>query len=135
MQNTQSSLYVYFNTRDEFVRVDLRRVVFFEADKNYVHIIFQNGNKATILLSLSNVAKVLTSYIKEHNLQFVRIGKSHIVNLAFLFQINVLKQQLILSDNYSPRTYTLNISKISLKALKDLYSPKAIRDAKNETTK
>lgn len=135
MQNTSSSHFVYFNTRDEFVRVDLRRVMFFEADKNYVHITFQNGNKATILISLTNVANVLSSYIKEHNLQFVRIGKSHIVNLAFLFQINVLKQQLVLSDNHSPNTYTLNISKVSLRALKDLYSPKAVNGNKNESTK
>lgn len=130
MQNTSNSHFVYFNTRDEFVRVDLRRVVFFEADRNYVHIIFQNGNKATILFSLGNLTKVLSVYIKEQNLKFVRIGKRYIVNLSFLYQINVLKQQLVLSDNITPKTYTLNISKIALKALKDLYSPKAVKEIK-----
>lgn len=126
----QQPYYIYFNTRDEFVRVDLRRVVFFEADRNYVHIVFQNGNKATILFSLGNLTKVLSVYIKEQNLKFVRIGKRYIVNLSFLYQINVLKQQLVLSDNITPKTYTLNISKIALKALKDLYSPKAVKEIK-----
>lgn len=135
MQNTSNSHFVYFNTRDEFVRVDLRRVVYFEADRNYVHIIFQNGNKATILFSLGNLTKVLSVYIKEQNLKFVRIGKRYIVNLSFLYQINVLKQQLVLSDNITPKTYTLNISKIALKALKDLYSPKAIKEQKNDNSK
>lgn len=126
----QQPYYIYFNTCDEFVRVDLRRVVFFEADRNYVHIVFQNGNKATILFSLGNLTKVLSVYIKEQNLKFVRIGKRYIVNLSFLYQINVLKQQLVLSDNITPKTYTLNISKIALKALKDLYSPKAVKEIK-----
>lgn len=91
--------YLYINTRDEFVRADLRRVVYFEADRKDIHIIFQNGNKASTLFSLPNLVKVLEPYIKVQNLSFVRISKRYIANLNFLLQINVLKQQLILSDS------------------------------------
>lgn len=131
----QQPNYIYFNTRDEFVRADLRRVVYFEADRNYIHIIFQNGNKATTLFSLSNLVKVLEPYIKTQNLRFVRIGKRYIVNLNFLFQINILKQQLILSDNITPNTYTLNISKQALRTLKELYSTKAARTTISDKNK
>lgn len=128
----QHPYYIYINTRDELVRADLRRVVYFEADRNYIHMVFQNGNKATILFSLNNLVKVLEPYIKAQNLRFVRIGKSYIVNLNFLFQINVLKQQLILSDNITQHTYTLNVSKQALRTLKGLYSAKAIKSTNTD---
>ena len=48
----------------------------------------------------------------------MRIGKKYIVNLAFFFSLNTLKQKLVLSDQ-SSFSITLDISKEALKKLKD----------------
>ena len=43
--------YIYLNSRDEFLRVDITKIVYFEADGNYTHIILNNkvkGNASSI---------------------------------------------------------------------------------------
>lgn len=113
---------LYFKTRDELIKVKLERVAYFEADANYCHIVFINGAKATLLTSLVNIEKLLAEQFKRNAINFIRIGKKVIVNSRFIFQINVLRQKLILSDFVSPRIVELNISKEALKNLKNLYT-------------
>ena len=43
-----SNTTVFFNTRDEMVKVKLDKVAYFEADSNYSHVVFVNGAKATL---------------------------------------------------------------------------------------
>ena len=50
---------------------------------------------------------------------FARIGKRYIINLNLVFQINVLKHRLVLSD-FHQCTYALDVSKDALKKLKEL---------------
>ena len=49
----------------------------------------------------------------------MRIGKRFIVNMQYIHQINVLKQQLILSD-YDHFAFQVTISKEALRKVKDL---------------
>ena len=46
-----------------------------------------------------------------------------------IYRINTLKQELTLSDQHN-FSYTLSISKVALKALKDLISPYTKTEAK-----
>ena len=115
---------LYFNTRDELTRINLNDVAYFEADGNYTHIMLSNGCKATILISLSAIEHLIDNELKGQVKPFIRIGKSYIVNSSFIFQINVLKQKLVLTNVVSSHVFTLNISKEALKNLKDLYTQK-----------
>lgn len=113
-----------FNTRDELLRVSLKHVVYFEADSNYTHIYFSNGAKATLLYSLANMEQLLDDKLKREVQPFIRIGKKYIVNSSCIFQINTLKQKLILTSFDTPQLYSLVVSKEALKNLKDLYTRK-----------
>lgn len=113
---------LFFNTRDELIRVKLERVAYFEADSNYCHVIFINGARATLLTSLINVENLLSGQFKKNASNFIRIGKKVIINSRFIFQINVLRQKLILSDFLSTNIIELTISKDALKNLKNLYT-------------
>lgn len=113
---------LFFNTRDEIIKVKLDRVACFEADSNYCHVIFINGAKATILTSLVNIETLLAERFRSDNPMFVRIGKRFIVNKNFIFQINVLRQKLVLSDFLSPQVIELSVAKEALKNLKQLYT-------------
>ncbi|MDE6408835.1 MAG: LytTR family transcriptional regulator [Muribaculaceae bacterium] len=115
---------LFFNTRDELAKVKLEKVAFFEADSNYCHVKFINGAKATLLTSLANIENLLSSKFNGGDPMFIRIGKRYIVNINFIFQINIPKQRLILTDFYSPNIMELTISKEALKNLKQLYSSK-----------
>ena len=38
MENNKDISILYFNTRDEMIRVDLRKVLYFKSDKNYTDV-------------------------------------------------------------------------------------------------
>lgn len=118
-----------FSTRDELTRIRLERVMYFEADANYTKVVFSNGVTATLLTSLVHLEKLIAGVLIEKNSIFVRIGKRYIINSAYLFQINVLRQRLVLSDLMSPYTATLSVSKDALRKLKALYTTPVRRSA------
>lgn len=113
-------LSLLFNTRDEQTKVDLGKVVYFESDGNYTHVAFINNYKVTISVGLAAIEKLLEEQLKENARQFVRIGRQYIVNRHFIFQINVLKQKLLLSNMESLPVFSLTVSKEALKVLKEL---------------
>ena len=117
-----SETILYFNTRDELIKVKLERVAYFEADSNYCHVIFINGAKATILTSLINIENLLEERFKDNSSMFIRIGKRYIVNRQYIFQINIPRQKLVLADFSIPGVLERSISKEALKNLKQLYS-------------
>lgn len=112
--------YFYFNSRDELLRINKSCIVYIEAAGNYTIIKQANGEKGTIGLAMAKLEKMLTSSSSEDkSVKFARIGKSHIINLSYVFRINPLKQELVLSDQKT-FSYTLDISKDALRKLKDL---------------
>ncbi|MDE7081589.1 MAG: LytTR family transcriptional regulator [Muribaculaceae bacterium] len=113
---------LFFNTRDEMIKVRLERVAYFESDSNYCHVVFINGAKATLLTSLVNIEELLTKRLKSDNPMFIRIGKRYIVNRQYIFQISVPRQRLVLTDYITSGIMELSISKDALKNLKQLYT-------------
>ncbi len=112
---------LFFSTRDELIKINLRHVIFCEADDNYSHVYFSNGVKATLLCTLSNLEQLIDEKLKGKAQPFARIGKRYIVNTTYIFQINTLRKKLLLTSFYGPQLYTLSVSKEALKKLKDLY--------------
>lgn len=112
---------LYFNTRDELIKVKLDKVAYFEADSNYCHVVFIHGEKATLLTSLVNMEQLLSERLKGENPMFVRIGKRYIVNIQYIFQINIPRQRLMLTDFETSDVIELAVSKEALKNLKQLY--------------
>lgn len=104
-------------------RLRLDRVCYFEADGNYTTAYFRNGVKTSLLTSLVHLEELIADIFSGSRNVFVRIGKKYIINSAYVFQINVLRQRLVLTDLYSPTVYTLPVSKEALKNLKALYLP------------
>lgn len=113
---------LFFNTRDEMIKVKLDRVAYFEADSNYCHVVFINGAKAMLLTSLVNIETFLAEKFRGDTPMFVRIGKKYIVNRQKIFQINIPRQRLVLTDFVSTNVFELSISKEALKNLKQLYT-------------
>ena len=110
---------LYFNTRDELNRIDVSKIVYFEADGNYTDIVMVNKLRASICMNLGEMEKSLAQQLQQSENTFMRIGKRFIVNMRYIYQINVLKQQLILSD-YDHFAFQVSISKDALRKVKDL---------------
>ena len=104
------------------MRVDLTAVTYFEADGNYTRIVSLNGLSNLVGITLGRMEDLLALRFKDAPGTFARIGKKYILNLNYVYDINTLKQELIMSDQRS-FCISLSISKVALKALKDIISP------------
>ena len=125
--------FLYLNSRDEFLRIDISRIVYFEADGNYTRIVISNGLVGMVCMSLAKMEQYVGSIARKNGLSLARIGKRYIVNLSYVFRINILQQELILSDQRS-FSYTLNLSRDALKNLRDVMtaSLKSASSPRNE---
>ena len=112
-------MYIFFNSRDELLRIETSKIVYFEADGNYTDIIMVNKLRAAVCMNLSEMEKALAAQIGDEAKRFMRIGKRFIINMRYVYQINVLKQQLILSD-YDHFAFQVSISKEALRKMKEL---------------
>ena len=111
--------WLFFNSRDELLRIDISKIMCFEAEGNYTNIVMVNNMKASVCMNLASMEKMLADQFKEKAYRYVRIGKRFIINLNYVYQLNVLRKKLVLSD-YLTCTYTLEVSKEALKKLKDI---------------
>lgn len=107
------------NSRDEMLRIDVNRIVYFESDGNYTHIVTCNKLKGSVCMNLGQMENVLATRLKEKKSLFARVGKRYIVNLNYVYKINPLKRQLVLSD-FTNFAYQLEVSREALKLLKEI---------------
>ncbi len=117
------NIYLYLNSRDELLRMDISKIVYFEADGNYTNIMLCNGLKGVFSVNLAKMQQMLTERLKEQASIFVRVGKKYIINHMYVCRINLPQQKLSLSDgdNFS---FQLDISREALKKLRELYLTK-----------
>lgn len=111
--------YLYINTRDELFKVDLDKMIYAMAEGNYVNMYFRNGQRIIICTSLQSLEQMILGVIaKNKRGVFIRIGRRYIVNNNYITHVNVLKQQLVLSDMDVVKPIVLSVSKEALKTLK-----------------
>lgn len=123
MENNREINILYFNTRDEMLRVDLRKVLYFKADRNYTDVYFVNGVHVTLPTGLMSIEQMLENdKLRGRTMPFVRLGRSLIVNISYILHINVLKQELTLSDMSMPGCQRITVAKEALRKLKELYN-------------
>ena len=111
------------NSRDEIMSINLDEVVYFLADGNFTRIVFDNKLVLTVGIGMSKMEKMLAEFIvKTHSqVKMMRAGKSHIINVSKIVQINVLKQQVLLSGG-TGIMFNVNISRDAAKQLKLMLS-------------
>lgn len=107
------------STRDEMYRFDAATVMYLHAKGNYTDITTSDRRMVTVCSSLSHVHGLINECISDSVFCFVRVGKSLVVNTAYVSQINIPGQFFILSDRKSFTT-KLTAPKTSLRGLKEL---------------
>ncbi len=121
---------ICLNNRDEMIMLFVDNIAYIMADGNYTKICYIGGMTTVLSFGISKVETLVSaSYADGEVCPFVRLGRSVIINQWFLYDINVLKQHLVLSDCMK-NTITLKLPKPLLKKYKDLVSKSTIK--KNE---
>ena len=88
---------LYFNNRDELTCIDTDLVAVVQANGNYSRVVYITKREIVLTQGISKMEEILKMYNSKTN-RFIRLGRSIIVNHSFLQKIDVLKQQLVLSD-------------------------------------
>lgn len=118
--------FILFNSRDSLIRITIAKIAYFESDGNYTYLVSANKLRSCITMNLSHTELALAEQLGDMAHRFVRIGKRYIVNLSYIYQIDVLRQCLTLSDGES-FVCQLSVSKEALKTLKALLTATAVR--------
>lgn len=118
--------HIIFNNRNELIRINPFKVVYYEAYGNYSYAVFTNGVKVILPVGLTDLQQILLRELKERARIFLHIGRRFIVNTEFVVKVCVPKQQLTLCDMVSNTIYNLPISKEALKKIKNMYINKQI---------
>ena len=113
---------ILLNSRDEILSIDLDKVIYFMADGNFTRIVLENRLVLTCGIGMGKMEEILAQYIsKNPKLLFVRAGKSHIININKIVQLNVLKQQVLLAGD-NGLAFTVKVSREAIKGMKQLIS-------------
>ena len=112
-------IHLVISTANELLRVQARSIIYISSDGNYSNLLLQGGEVRLVTYQLGQIERMIADQLHDERTNFVRIGKSLIINLNNVFFINVSKQQLLLTDTTGGR-YTLSASKEALKSLKEL---------------
>lgn len=110
---------IYFNSRDKLIRLDVEKIVYFEGDGNYTYFVTANKHRVCLSINLIHTEEALASQLGEKAKLFMRIGKRFIVNMSYIYQVDIQKQTLMLSD-CERFLFQLPVSKEALKAVKEL---------------
>lgn len=114
--------YVYFNSRDELVRLSIADIVYFEADGNYTKVVAANKLTTTIGMSLSDMERALAQQLGDTATMFIRLGKRFIINHNYIFKISIHSQRLVLSD-FHRFAFSIPVSKDALRKMKQMMVP------------
>ena len=110
---------IYFNSRDRLIRIDIDKIAFFEGEGNYTYIVTVNKQKVCLTLNLTHTEEALALQLGDNANQFMRIGKRFIVNMNYIYQVDIQKQKLMLSD-CEHFLFQMPVSKEALKTVKEL---------------
>lgn len=116
--------HIYFNNRDEFFRISIDHIVYFEADKNYTVLHLSSGQKLLFAMSLLRMHEYLSKSLGDDAKMFLRVGKSNIINLTYIYNIDLARRVLKLMTPSSPKVYIIKVSHEALRKLRGLFIKK-----------
>ena len=105
------------STSTELVRIQTDDIAFIAADGNYSDVYLTNGRPHKMTFKLHFFDEMLHCLTDQ---MVIRVGKSLIVNTNYIYIINVVNQDLVLSGNRLKADFKLKASKEALKQLKAL---------------
>lgn len=112
--------HILLNNRDSFYRVDISMIVYFEANGAYTTFVLCNKQKGVVCMSLAKMKELLVNSLGSDASIFVRVGRRFIINREYVYRIDILRHNLVVTDGAS-FAYQLPISREALKELRDLY--------------
>lgn len=104
------------HTVNEAYSFNPNQIICIEADGNYSNLHLSNGNEYLLSFQLGQVESIIKEQLSYSNHNFVRVGKSLIINMDELICVNITKQTLEMNQPSGERLL-FNASREALKKL------------------
>ena len=82
----------------ELLRVPADRLMYISSDGNYSNVVTLDGRTRLVSLQLGQIEDLIGEQMGDGGENFLRLGRSLIINIDYIYFIDVAKQQLVLSD-------------------------------------
>ena len=82
----------------ELLRVPAERLIYIAADGNYSYVVTQDGRKAMVSFQLGQIEDMIDEQLGEAGSRFSRMGRGLIINMDYVYSIDISKQTVGLSD-------------------------------------
>ena len=82
----------------ELLRVLADRLIYIEADGNYSHVVTQDGRRAMVSFQLGQIEDLIDQQLGDAGSRFSRVGRGLIINMDYIYSIDISKQSVVLSD-------------------------------------
>ena len=96
--NSPMSRFITISKGTEFLRIPADHLVFISADGNYSNVVTRDGKSALVSFQLGQVEDLIADQLGDGGGQFIRLGRGLIINIHFVYRIDIATQQLVLSD-------------------------------------
>lgn len=108
------------DSRDELQIVDLSKLVCVSAEGNYCKANYLSGEKQLLNFNLARMETYLAkAALSDAEVRFMRLGRSLIINHKWVAGINILRQELQMSD-FEGHTMVISLPKAVLRQYKSI---------------
>ena len=82
----------------ELLRIPAARLVFVSAEGNYSEVVTRDNKKRIVSFQLGQIEDLIGDQLGDEGSNFIRLGRGLIINLDYVYWIDIAKQTVILSD-------------------------------------
>ncbi len=109
---------IFSNSGTELLKVRPEDIIYIEADGNYCRMYLKGGFQQQLWFNRQKFISIISTQLRNERPTFIVVGRSFIINLAYIFRINPTQSELLLFDSSCPRQISLHASQEALNKLK-----------------
>ena len=109
---------IFSNSGTELLKVHPEDIIYIEADGNYCRMYLRGGFEQQLWFNRQRFISIISRQLRDEKPTFIVVGRSYIINLAYIFRINPVQSELILFDSSKPEQISLHASQEALNKLK-----------------
>lgn len=82
----------------ELLRIPQDCLMYVSSDGNYSNVVTLDGRVRLVCLQLGQIEDIIGEQLGDTGGNFLRLGRSLIINTDYIYLIDIARQQLVLSD-------------------------------------
>lgn len=118
--------YLVIGNNIELFRIAIEDILYVLARGNYSVFYFTYGDTVSVPLSIGKVGECINKLCPQTSKDFVRVGRSLMINMSHILYVNLSDEKLVLLDRNKERK-EVRASKTSLKELAELIRNSTLR--------